>query len=190
MRRVHASLAWLAALALAACGSDSDGRARPPEGRGFTAPGGGPPAAGPAAGDEDRPDPFGPPEPVTGFEPPGAEAEAQAAAGERAEAGEEQEAERDLSAELRERLGDPSACLDGIDGVPDEVRIDVEATVTGTGVVTRSYVRGGGLPEQALECVRGRLTHARLGGPIPDAPRTVRTTLTLRRERPEDGHEG
>lgn len=91
---------------------------------------------------------------------------------------------RDLASELRERLGDPSACLRGVPDLPDEVTVIVDATVTTTGIVTRSYARSSGLPDEAIECIRRRLDGARLRAPVENAPRTISTQLTLRRQPP------
>lgn len=96
-------------------------------------------------------------------------------------------AQRDLGAEVQGLLGDPASCINraGSEGLPAEVRIRIEAHVTETGIVTRAQVSGPPVPQAALECLQARLGFARLRAPIPDAPRTVTTQLTLRRRTPE-----
>jgi hypothetical protein len=183
--------ALLVPLALAGCYGSEENRPADPEGRGAGAyratPGAataktGDPLALPAD-DEERTrlqDYRAPDQPAGEPQQPGA-------TGETGEAAPPREPERDLAAELRERVGDPSACLNALVDLPAEVSISIEATVTTTGIVTRSYARGAGVPDDALECVRRRLDTARLRAPIPNAPRNITTTLTLRRQPPPSG---
>ena len=117
-----------------------------------------------------------PPQPASTEEP--------AATGEEGATEEPRAPERDLAAELRTLAGDPSSCLSAVADLPDAVSITLEATVTTSGVVTRSYARGPGIPDDAIECVRRRLDGARMRAPIENAPRTVTTTLELRRQTP------
>lgn len=177
---------WAAALAVllaaAGCGDDEEPRA---PGRGMTrgaepAPG----AAAPATPTAGRDDPLGAPtDPRAGRvrldqAPDPAAAEAQPGDGEATAPG------PDLSAELRRRVGDPSSCLRGLDDLPDEVTLRVSATVSTSGVITRSTVSGP-VPSEARDCVTGRLSSARLTGPVEGAPRTVTTSVTVRRHGPE-----
>ncbi len=183
--RTARALAAAAVLAVLATGCDgSGGEDAPAPGRGVGSAGAAP------AGEGDEPgDPLVPPAEAERVRlsdyDPRADPPAAAEAREAAAADERSAPERDLPAELRERVGDPSSCLNDLDELPGEVTISVEATVVGTGVITRSYASGGGLPDQALGCVRRRLDGARLRAPIEGAPRTVRTTLVLRRREPD-----
>ena len=178
----------VALLALVVATSACDASESAPADPATRGPGSGtaPAAAAPA----ERGDPFVRPEDdprprIGSVEPPATPAEAPP--GEAAEAAPEAQRppERDLSAELRTLAGDPSSCLSGISDLPDEIAITVEATVTATGVITRSYARGGGIPEDAVECVRRRLDGARMRAPIENAPRSVTAILELRRRAPE-----
>ena len=92
---------------------------------------------------------------------------------------------RDYGTELRTIAGDPMSCVpvDAIPPATQEIEIDVEATVTELGMVTRAYVRSPGLPADAVDCLVARVERGRFRAPVEAAPRTVRTTLELRRRR-------
>ena len=187
MRRIR--FGWLLALSLlAACDWVTDvGTEGAPRGAtepGMTAEGAAPtPAPGapslePGASDVTRPRP-------SDYQPPtdGEEA-APAAAAE--ESPEQDEPERDLSAELRNLVGDPSSCLTGLAPSVTDVTVRVSASTSVTGIVTRSSVSGSGLDDQARECVRQRLDRARFRSPVPGAPREVTAELTLHRDPPPE----
>ena len=89
--------------------------------------------------------------------------------------------ERDLGAELAAAIGSPATCLDlaTARALHGRVTIQVSATVTPAGSVTRATASGGGLPAVAIECVRGRALGAHLAPPIEGAPRTVSTALAF-----------
>ena len=132
----------------------------------------------PPPGGEDRPTAadYQPP-------PPGEEAAEEGAGQERAEP---EEPERDLSAELRELVGNPSSCLTDLAPSVTDVTLRVRASTSVTGIVTRSSVTGSGLGEEARECVRSRLDGARFRSPVPDAPRDVTAELALHRDPPSE----
>lgn len=89
---------------------------------------------------------------------------------------------RDLGAELHAAIGDPTPCLPSDqEALPSRLTIAVQAHLSLTGVVTRAEVRVPELSDAARRCIRDRVQDVRLPGPIPDAPRSVRTTLTLER---------
>lgn len=93
---------------------------------------------------------------------------------------------RDYAGELRALAGDPISCVP-VDAVPpatQQVRIDLEANVTETGVVTRAYATARGLPADALDCLRSRVERGRFAAPVRGAPRSIRATLELRRRAP------
>ena len=96
------------------------------------------------------------------------------------------EEERELEAELRSLIGDPMSCLSPEPGteMPDTIEIDLEAYVTTNGVVSRSGVRSSYLSNTALTCVKARIDNARFRAPVADAPRAIRTTVTLRQVKP------
>jgi len=103
---------------------------------------------------------------------------------------EDREPERDLSAELRELVGNPSSCLTDLSPSVTDVTVRVRASTSVTGIVTRSSVSGGGLSEGTRECVRRRLDGARFRSPVPEAPRDVLADLTLHRDSPPARAEG
>jgi hypothetical protein len=111
---------------------------------------------------------------------PAPEPEAPQAAGLRAP-------ERDLGAELHAAIGDPVGCLAPLDpaSLPAQIDLRVDARVSVTGVVTEATVQAPSLPEEARHCVERMASAARLQGPIPGAPRSVRTTMSLARRAPE-----
>lgn len=175
-----------ALLALALVGGCDDGADDTPvtEGRGVGGARGG--AAAPAAAPAGEPavDPMRPPPDdrrlkLADYDPAAVAAERSAEPNPTRDP--DREPARDLSAELRTVLGDPSSCLRGLEDLPEEVTITVDATVVATGIVTRAHASGAGVPEAGLDCVRERLSSARLRPPIDPAPRSVRTTLALRR---------
>jgi hypothetical protein len=190
--------AAVAVVALALVAGCDDGQRPPPANRGV-------PGAGAAPGTRAQPGDV-PPPPGGGGSPtrtgstadPVSDALARAADGPReppptqaapqgAEPAPQQAStQRDLSAELHAALGDPSRCItqDMADTLPSPIGIRVEAHVSLTGVLTRTRVRAPGLPDDALGCVESMARSARLRSPIPDAPRTVTTTLTLTRGDP------
>ena len=90
--------------------------------------------------------------------------------------------ERDLPAELRSALGDLSQCLtSGVaEHAPVQLTLQIEAWISATGIVTRS-VASGPIESDALRCIERRATASHLRGPIPDAPRVVRTSITYDR---------
>jgi hypothetical protein len=103
------------------------------------------------------------------------------AAGEAQAAGAQPDDDRDLRAELHAAIADPAGCIDGdtADTLPGSLDVEVEAHVSLTGVVTRVRVDAPALPEGPRRCLAARAQAARLASPVPGAPRTVRTTLTL-----------
>jgi hypothetical protein len=87
--------------------------------------------------------------------------------------------ERDLGAELRQGLGDPSSCLHPRPSAdaPKRLTIAVEAHVVGAGNVSRAYVSSPQLDAAESECLRKRVGSLRFRTPIDGAPRVVRATV-------------
>lgn len=90
----------------------------------------------------------------------------------------------DREAELRALVGDPSSCIGRLENPPAEISIQVAATVSTSGVVTRYEVSGASLSDEARECIGNRLANARFSGPVEDAPRTIRATVIVRWQAP------
>lgn len=86
---------------------------------------------------------------------------------------------RDLGAELAQAVGSVDGCLDAdtARSLHGELSIGLSASVTPVGRVTRGSVSAPSLPPAAVACLERRLLDAHLAGPIPDAPRSVSTTL-------------
>lgn len=92
------------------------------------------------------------------------------------------EKERNLEEELRSLIGNPIECLSpkAGDQAPDTIELALQAYVTSNGVVSRSSVQSPYLSNIELSCVQRRIDNGRFKAPIYDAPRAVRTTVTLR----------
>ena len=86
---------------------------------------------------------------------------------------------RNFEGELRSLVGDPTSCGDL--GGREVVAIQLRATVTDNGVITRAGVSG--VPAETAACLRQRLEAARFAGPVERAPRTITATLELRGQR-------
>ncbi len=101
----------------------------------------------------------------------------------------ESEKERDYEAELRGLVGNPLACFAprASDQAPESVSISLEAHVTSSGVVSRAYASSTALSPQELTCLRQRMERAHFRAPVPDAPRTVRTTIEVRQKSQREG---
>ncbi len=93
------------------------------------------------------------------------------------------EKERDLKSELRSLIGNPIDCLSPQAGVqaPDTIELALEAYVTANGIVSRSSVQSPDLSNIELTCVKKRIDNSRFRAPIDNAPRAIRTTVTLRK---------
>jgi len=111
--------------------------------------------------------------------------QAATAANDEAQAAAEQPPPRDLGAELRAAVGDPSPCVQGsTDSITGERLVfDVDATVTALGRVTRAVVTSSA-PDEVNRCVRQRIESQVLRAPIEDAPTTIHTTIELTRRAP------
>jgi hypothetical protein len=92
-----------------------------------------------------------------------------------------EEAHRDLPADLAAAIGSPASCIDTTvaRGLHGRLLVNVSATVTAVGTVTRATASGTGLPESTIECIRARALAAHLAGPVEGAPRTISTTLAF-----------
>ncbi len=92
-------------------------------------------------------------------------------------------APRDYAGELRASVGEIAGCVDAaeIAALPERVEVDLEAVVTGSGVVSRGDVRSAALPASALRCLRVRLDAARFTSPVADAPRRITARIVLDR---------
>ena len=92
-------------------------------------------------------------------------------------------APRDYAGELRANVGEIAGCVSAADiaALPERVEVDLEAVVTGSGIVSRGDVRSAALPQSALRCLRARLDAARFTSPVPDAPRRITARVVLDR---------
>ncbi|MET0285714.1 MAG: hypothetical protein ABW352_14640 [Polyangiales bacterium] len=88
---------------------------------------------------------------------------------------------RDLSAELAERLGSPTSCLDLEKAVSAGGRLNivVVAEVMPSGRITRAQASAPDQPASALRCLETKATSAGLRGPVPGAPLSVTATLPI-----------
>jgi hypothetical protein len=174
--RIAPALTLLAALAHG-CGWGEADRTENTRGRGVRSE----KPVGPAPGASAKPSTSGPLFPkapkLGGSNPVAAAQEAQPNAAEP-----EAEKKRDLSAELLSAVGTPTACLHARTGAdaPSSIRVDVEAYLIETGMVTRAYARSSALDPEEIECVRKRVASLRLRAPIEEAPRSVSATLEFK----------
>jgi hypothetical protein len=162
---------------LLACDAPSAPEARGP-GRGVRGPTDLPsPVAAPAPSpSRARPEPRARPLPSLGRADPVA-APAPAAAPEDPSAS-------DLSAALARAFGTPTDCITARtrerlatgDGAR-RLTLQVQVVVAGSGRVTRASVSGSPLAEDDLACLRRRAEALTLDGPIPDAPRSITTSI-------------
>ncbi len=89
-----------------------------------------------------------------------------------------------LSATLARAFGTPTDCITARtrerlttgDGVR-RLTLQVQVVVAGSGRVTRASVSGSQLAEDDLACLRRRAEALTLDGPIPDAPRSITTSI-------------
>jgi len=99
--------------------------------------------------------------------------------------GMQEETRRDLSAELRAAMGDPSGCIPaGASGLPSAGVVNVDVHVSVTGIVTRARASASGFPAEMATCLTTRAQHLHLRGPIPGAPRQVSTRIEIRAAAP------
>lgn len=92
----------------------------------------------------------------------------------------EPEVRVDLPGLVRRLFGAPTWCLPPSDAPrPPDVSIGLAVVVDEDGSVTRADVSGGGLDDRARDCLVARAEGLRIPTPIPDAPATVRTTVSL-----------
>lgn len=96
--------------------------------------------------------------------------------------------ERDLNAELLAAVGSPVDCLKPRTGdtAPTSLRVQIDATVVETGLVTRAYAHSSQLDPEELQCMTKRVSALRLAGPIDQAPRSLSATLELTAKTPEN----
>jgi hypothetical protein len=88
---------------------------------------------------------------------------------------------RNYGAELAVAVGSPASCMDAeiARTLHGRLSIQVTATVTPSGTVTRATASGASLPERVLTCVQTRALNAHLAAPVEGAPRTLSTVLTF-----------
>ncbi len=89
--------------------------------------------------------------------------------------------QRNLGGELATALGSPATCIDIATArtLHGRLTMQVTATVTPTGTVTRATASGASLPEATLACMQARALTAHLAAPVPGAPRTISTSLSF-----------
>jgi hypothetical protein len=121
-------------------------------------------------------------------EPTTPQPEAEAPKAKPAAAPEEKPEERDLNAELLAAVGTPIDCLKPRTGesAPTSLRIQIDATVVETGLVTRAYAHSSQLDAEELQCMTKRASALRLRAPIDQAPRSLSATLELTAKTPGD----
>ena len=87
---------------------------------------------------------------------------------------------RDLPAELRALIGDPSGCLTAEDrALTSDIVFEAEAHVIASGMVTRASVSSPVASQQASDCVARRLDAAYFRPPV-GSTQGVRTSVVLR----------
>jgi hypothetical protein len=87
----------------------------------------------------------------------------------------EPEEKRDLAAELKALIGQPTSCLD-LDKVANgggSVTIRVTASVAPSGRINRATVSATGQASEALRCIERLVLNGSLEGPIENAPLSV-----------------
>jgi len=92
----------------------------------------------------------------------------------------EEPPELDLAIRVKNAYGYPAECL-GPDAIPEGISqfsIRLSVTMTGSGIVTRSSVSAP-VTAEAQACLERRAAGLRVAGPIPDAPRTVSTSIDV-----------
>ena len=90
------------------------------------------------------------------------------------------EASRDMPAELRSAVGNPSSCFtDFSSDRATKIRLSVTASMSSSGLVTRASASGGGLSAKELSCVEDRVGRLRLRAPPDEKPRTVSTDIEI-----------
>lgn len=92
----------------------------------------------------------------------------------------EPEPELDLGLRVKNAYGYPAECL-GPEAIPEGVTqfsIRLSVTLTSTGTVTRASVSAP-VSADARTCLQRRADRLRVAGPIPDAPRTVSTSIDV-----------
>jgi hypothetical protein len=95
----------------------------------------------------------------------------------------EGEERRDLEAELGRLVGNPVGCMKprAEKEAPESIPISVEATVTTNGLISRTSVTSPNLSAEELECIDKRVASSHFMAPVEEAPRTVRTVVTVQR---------
>lgn len=146
-------------------------------------------ATSPSAADDDAPPTTSPPavralpSPFARTPQPGALAEPDAASSEHdaSDGASASEPKRDLSSELAQLVGQPLSCVDFAAIVEGGGKVDiaVSAQVVPSGRITRAEVSAPGQPPKALRCIEQLVTAGSLQAPVPEAPRAVRTTITM-----------
>lgn len=92
-----------------------------------------------------------------------------------------EEKKRDYGKELVDLMAGATGCLKPRDDKSaPEVRVSLNAKVMPSGRISRGSVGGGGLGPEETACLKDRLEHGYLSGPIEDAPRSVSGTLVLK----------
>lgn len=93
---------------------------------------------------------------------------------------------RNFEGELRAVAGDVPSCVPAAElaALPARVEVELDAVVTGSGVVSSIAARSGQLSPAAIECLRARVSAARLAAPVADAPRSITARLVLERAAP------
>lgn len=123
------------------------------------------------------------PSPFAGAPDPGALAQRDAgsSANDAADAATDSDSKRNLPAELAQLVGQPLSCVDFAAIVEGGGKLDiaVNAQVVPSGRITRAEVSAPGQPPKALRCIEQLVTAGSLQAPVPEAPRTVRTTVTM-----------
>lgn len=181
------ALAWLSVAPLLACGSKEETVNRRP--RGLT------PAEAPTKRMD--PPPAASPEPAPTSVPPSRLPSPFAKAGDpgalmrpdasseppRAQAAEPEDAgaQRDLSGELAMLIGQPLQCVDvkAIAAGGGKLTISVRAQVVPSGRITRAEATAPGQTDEAVRCIERLVSSSSLKGPVPGAPRSVSSAVTM-----------
>ena len=92
---------------------------------------------------------------------------------------------RELSAELRQAIGSPAACLTEFSSdAPKEISISVSAVVNGLGHVNRSSISSSHLTQPQLQCIQRQVDRTSIAAPDSQKAENVTTQIVISYEPP------
>ncbi len=86
---------------------------------------------------------------------------------------------QELSAALARAFGTPASCISDAtrEHLDERLGVQVSVTVTRSGIVTRASVTSSPLSRDDIECMERHAEGLRFASDVPDAPRTITTTV-------------